>query len=835
MATKRYFTASEMDIINKKKESMGEEAFSKYVQDSGKGDAFNAALRDTYVAPSGQTSYTNKYVINTATKDDPIKERGTVDTTQNNNYNKNTSSTSNTGSSYTSGNNSDGTEAPDTPEYTNNIDQYNNQKANTEYNAEYQDLYDKYGQENVQFDDNGNFSLKETKLWEVMTNDEKREVYDQTIQDITRRRREWLLTFDEANAEMKKARADAKSWELYWGATMSKMYSDRIDYERNKLEKDTQKALETADDIFAADLEREEKRIRDAGKRVMDTTQRLNSLRGGGRSSANEAIIMEQQKDVNSLIASAQAKTDIALQIRKAEINGASAEAMEALTNQQSAIDSALNSKLYDAMDRQKTLNDEIAANFADGLQNMMDVLESWDVDTSNIDFDATLRKGGTFMVDKDGWLWINPKTWMPEYLKKEAWAVPKISTFKDGNGNTFMTKDWVIDSVITISGQYLTWDALDMMDLPTIPTDPVKAPWSEKIWVDEDGNDVYWVWNETTQTYDPIDIWSWSGLIEVDYNTVDFSTNDELIKKYPNEASFKNNNPTWITFNAASDELKALWDEAGIDYGQGTARPEAEGGNYVMFGSAQDGIDAYTIALTSGMDDVYGRLKQWVWTDEWDSYAQWIMAQAGIPEWTKFSEMNQDQLMSLMEAQLQKESPNYYNELINIGGSEQEDIAVEWYKENLKPLYDKYNSGKLTTEDWKSLKDLWVDKSTFTKQADNYKDELSMQWQWDIIELIALAEVLKEWEWRWGASIWWDYLPYRSDALDYQQAFDKFISTNALENLEKWIEEEKSYTEFMPEDTGEWSTNEPSYNEFLSTDNNLLDQEDEDFFNNLN
>lgn len=65
--------------------------------------------------------------------------------------------------------------------------------------------------------------------------------------------------------------------------------------------------------------------------------------------------------------------------------------------------------------------------------------------------------------------------------------------------------------------------------------------------------------------------------------------------------------------------------------------------------------------------NDVYNRLKQWVWTAEWDSYATKLMSQAWITKWAKFSDLSEEQLSWLMAAQLQKESPNFYKELSNM------------------------------------------------------------------------------------------------------------------------------------------------------------------------
>lgn len=92
---------------------------------------------------------------------------------------------------------------------------------------------------------------------------------------------------------------------------------------------------------------------------------------------------------------------------------------------------------------------------------------------------------------------------------------------------------------------------------------------------------------------------------------------NSEYVKQYPNEASFKNNNPAGITWNANFDNgtgiAKALQD-AGITFSKGTARPASEGGNYVQFDNIGDGMKARQVvfATTYGNKDLSQALQSW-------------------------------------------------------------------------------------------------------------------------------------------------------------------------------------------------------------------------------
>jgi hypothetical protein len=68
-------------------------------------------------------------------------------------------------------------------------------------------------------------------------------------------------------------------------------------------------------------------------------------------------------------------------------------------------------------------------------------------------------------------------------------------------------------------------------------------------------------------------------------------------------------------------------------------------------------------------------------------------MAQAGIDRQAKFSDLSEDQLWLLMSAQLQRESPNFYNELAKIE-------QTQWTQE---PTFDKNKLSEYTkyVENW--------------------------------------------------------------------------------------------------------------------------------------
>ena len=172
--------------------------------------------------------------------------------------------------------------------------------------------------------------------------------------------------------------------------------------------------------------------------------------------------------------------------------------------------------------------------------------------------------------------------------------------------------------------------------------------------------------------TWEVIDVTTWESINQTWGWDIDFTNNSELIRRYPNEASFKNNNPAGITYGI-TPRSQWLLEYAGISFELWTARPSAEWGNYIRFSTVEDGINAQKILLSQAWtDDIYNRLKQWVWTAEWDNYATQLMNEAWLTRWDKFSEISNGQLDTLVAVQMRKESPNFYKELINQSQSQE-------------------------------------------------------------------------------------------------------------------------------------------------------------------
>lgn len=120
--------------------------------------------------------------------------------------------------------------------------------------------------------------------------------------------------------------------------------------------------------------------------------------------------------------------------------------------------------------------------------------------------------------------------------------------------------------------------------------------------------------------------------------------------------AWWRNNNPSGITW-WVSNTLKWLWDDAWIDYKQGTARPKNEKGYYILFGSVEHGIRAKMISIRERWWNatVSHFLSGW-WTDS---------IKLSFSTDKRIKELSEQEFMELFVQQLRKESPGYISQLV--------------------------------------------------------------------------------------------------------------------------------------------------------------------------
>jgi len=222
-------------------------------------------------------------------------------------------------------------------------------------------------------------------------------------------------------------------------------------------------------------------------------------------------------------------------------------------------------------------------------------------------------------------WEYVSNNAWL--FFKEENWKVHQLISWEEFNiANTkswleikeYKNDDWTITSSVY---------------------DPKTKQWSIVT------KDLYWniVYpnNET--------VWDWIDL-------------RNYAKQFPNEAWSKTNNPSWITWEASSKDLKEAWADAWIIFKKWTSRPSKEWWHYVEFDSIQDWLMAQWIALSRNGWDIEKRLKAWVWTSEWPKYAEQVMRNAWIEKWTKFEDLNAEQKYKLQKSIMLKESPWLYS-----------------------------------------------------------------------------------------------------------------------------------------------------------------------------
>lgn len=303
------------------------------------------------------------------------------------------------------------------------------------------------------------------------------------------------------------------------------------------------------------------------------------------------------------------------------------------------------------------------------------------------------------------------------------------------------------------------------------------QAPYAPNKYTSSDSSSSTYVWNNIT----------------LPSNWIDLSINTELVNKHPKEASFKNNNPAWLTWWVSS-ELKEAWEKAWINFVKWTPRPE--GRNYIKFATLQDWMEAYRIALPRSNLSVFDRLKQWVWHNDSsdDAYANRILASAWLLNLkdTAISTISDSDLNKLIASQLREESWGLYkymesqwwvsNNWVNIWN-----VWNNWENWNYDvkniPLYQKFNSWKFTKADWSKI---WENEEIFKQKAYAYsQNQKSIQNEIQWSELYKIYKNLQDikkkpaWAFLWEnyESDFWNKLNYVKNNL----TFDK------LTKLKEW------------------------------------------------
>jgi hypothetical protein len=214
-----------------------------------------------------------------------------------------------------------------------------------------------------------------------------------------------------------------------------------------------------------------------------------------------------------------------------------------------------------------------------------------------------------------------------------------------------------VEDITVLVNGGMSLWEAITENIRKPIMDKPEYKKWvNDKFWIDTSKNlvNIWWVdylMDEQGNFSLPTLPWVWLDLWFI--QAWDLSW---LASQYPWEASFKNNNPAWITWGV-SDDLKKLWTNAGINFTKWTARPANEWWAYVKFDTIEDWMKAYDIAMTQRR----GNATVNTYLNWWGTWTVWL------PENIlnkKVKDLSAEEKKTVQNAQIKKESPWLYNYL---------------------------------------------------------------------------------------------------------------------------------------------------------------------------
>lgn len=120
--------------------------------------------------------------------------------------------------------------------------------------------------------------------------------------------------------------------------------------------------------------------------------------------------------------------------------------------------------------------------------------------------------------------------------------------------------------------------------------------------------------------------------------------------------ASWKNNNPSWLTW-WVSTTLKWLWKERWIEFEKWTLRPKREGGNYIRFWTIEQWLRAKVVSIRERWWKAnVAHFLAWWWTD----YVKLSFSTDKI-----ISELTEEEFAELFIQQLKKESPWLISQLV--------------------------------------------------------------------------------------------------------------------------------------------------------------------------
>jgi len=341
--------------------------------------------------------------------------------------------------------------------------------------------------------------------------------------------------------------------------------------------------------------------------------------------------------------------------------------------------------------------------------------------------------------------------------------------------------------------------------ELWTAITENIRKPIMDKAEYKAWSNKMFGIWEDSTQsrTIETDENWNkkivvkWTGELPSDINywitgSLDFR---QYATQYPNEASLKNNNPAWITWNANFDNPKpwtlayALQQEW-IQFSKWTARPAAEWGNYVTFNNIKDWMAAYDILWSQPSYQ-----NRTVWS-ALSRRGTWDLA--WVPKNTLVKDLNTEDLNKLKMAQLKKESPWMFKIMSEQGMFDTQATDVMKNASNfdayLKSFGEKGNwtlaFGWTKEERQAALKDMWYNsRSEFNKDYDNWlqskAEEAPDPWFMTALEYVTNNPLFNYTDENWVEIKWLLGKQGRIDAVTVSKIEDNLMK---WERWNKWV-----------------------------------------------
>lgn len=273
----------------------------------------------------------------------------------------------------------------------------------------------------------------ESTLWKDLTKDQYLDIISKNPKEITLEERKalrriqgriwlWENPFQDEDASSDLGTPPTAD-------DILKPMSEQTDRDIARVEARKKTNLDESEEIAQKEIDRATARIREIWERRKNTLQASYSSRGFWRSSAASDAILEQQKQIDEMIDTAEKKYRLEQSIRDAQIKGLAGEETQGLRSALAREKETLSRLLRESIEKQQELDAEMNKSFAERIDSVFSAIEIAEKETAEqIDINTTKEVNVWYFTDSE-WNVVLDKNWKPIIYKAPLEALQASKT----------------------------------------------------------------------------------------------------------------------------------------------------------------------------------------------------------------------------------------------------------------------------------------------------------------------------------------------------------------------------------------------------------------------